>query len=113
MRAEYLSVIVVLVGFYGMIVKDNIIKKIIGMNVMTSGAILYIIVLGYRKGATAPVMEEGIEHIVNPIPHALMLTAIVIGICLTAFALAISLKLYIAFGHLEYSRIESKLQEDE
>lgn len=65
-----------------------------GLNIMNSGVVLFFISLGYRRGATAPIMEKGIGEVVDPLPQALMLTTIVIGICVTALALTLAVSIY-------------------
>jgi len=72
----YLIVAIFIVGIWGLIAKDNLIKKIIGLNILNSGVVLFFIYIGSFQGTTAPIMEKGIKDVVDPIPQALMLTAI-------------------------------------
>jgi len=108
----YLTFLLFLIGVWGMITKENLIKKIIGLNIADSAIVLFFILIGYRQGSTAPIMEKGIKDVVDPLPQALMLTAIVIGICLTALALALVLKIDKEYRTLNISEIE-KLSQDE
>ena len=108
----YLIVAIFIVGIWGLIAKDNLIKKIIGLNILNSGVVLFFVYIGSFQGTTAPIMEKGIKDVVDPIPQALMLTAIIIGICLTALALALVLKLYQKYKTLSISQIE-KMSKDE
>ncbi|MCD6472383.1 cation:proton antiporter subunit C [Candidatus Aerophobetes bacterium] len=108
----YLTFLLFLIGIWGIISKENLIKKIIGLNIADSAVVLFFILIGHRYGSTAPIMEKGIKNVVDPLPQALMLTAIVIGICLTALALALVLKMYKEYQTLNISQIE-KLAEDE
>ncbi len=108
----YLTFLLFLIGIWGMVSKENLIKKIMGLNIADSAVVLFFILIGYRHGSTAPIMEKGIKDVVDPLPQALMLTAIVIGICLTALALALVLKIDKEYQTLNISEIE-KLSRDE
>lgn len=108
----YLIIAIFIVGIWGLVAKDNLIKKIIGLNILNSGIVLFFVYIGSFQGTTAPIMEKGIKDVVDPIPQALMLAAIVIGICLTALALALVLKLYQKYKTLSISQIE-KMSKDE
>jgi len=108
----YLIIAIFILGIWGLVAKDNLIKKIIGLNILNSGIVLFFVFLGSFQGTTAPIMEKGIKNVVDPIPQALMLTTIVIGICLTALALALVLKLYQRYRTLSISQIE-KMSKDE
>jgi len=108
----YLIIAIFILGIWGLVAKDNLIKKIIGLNILNSGIVLFFVFLGSFQGTTAPIMEKGIKNVVDPIPQALMLTTIVIGICLTALALALALKLYQKYKTLSVSQIE-KMSKDE
>lgn len=82
------------VGFGGIIICDNFLKKIYALGFMQGGAILFYIAIGYRENATLPIFEHGASYqnfpeMVNPLPHVLMLTAIVVGIALLALAISI------------------------
>jgi len=108
----YLTFLILFIGIWGIVGKENLIKKIIGLNITNSAVILFFILIGHRRGSTAPIMEKGVKNVVDPLPQALMLTTIVIGICLTALALALSLKMYRKYHTLDISQIE-KLAKDE
>ncbi len=108
----YLIIILFVLGAWGMVGKDNLIKKVIGLNLFNSAIVILFIYLGSRSGSTAPIMEENIRAVpVDPLPQALMLTAIVIGICLTALALSLILRIYHRHGTLSISRIEDSIKE--
>jgi len=96
-----------------MVKKDNLIKKVIAFNIFNSSLVILFVYLGSRTGSSAPIMEEKMKLVaVDPLPQALTLTAIIIGICLTAVALSLVLKIYHQYGTLSVSRIE-KLARDE
>lgn len=104
-----ISIVLVLIGLYGLMAKRNLIKKILGLSILDAGVILYFISIGYRSGASAPILEPGIETMVDPIPQALMLTAIVIGICVTALALSIVVKIYEKYHTLDVEALKRNL----
>lgn len=99
--ASKIALIIFLIGLYGLITKKNLIKKVMGLNILTSGVVLFFVSLGYKKGLTAPIMEKGITDVVDPLPQALMLTTIVIGVCITALALSLIAKIYRKYGSLD------------
>lgn len=101
----YISILLILIGLYGLMAKRNLIKKIIGLYILDGGVILYFVSVGYRSDASAPILEPGIEKVVDPIPQALMLTAIVIGICVTALALSIAVKIYEKYQTLDVEEL--------
>lgn len=105
----YISMVLVLIGLYGLMAKRNLIKKIIGLSILDAGVILYFVSIGYRSDASAPILEPGIEQVVDPIPQALMLTAIVIGICVTALALSITIKIYETYQTLDIEELKRRL----
>ena len=96
----------IVVGLYGMIAKRSLVKKLIGMNILQSAVILFFIAGSLREGASVPILfEEGTvaraEDFVNPLPHVLMLTAIVVGVAITGVALAFLVRLREEFGTLD------------
>ncbi|MDW7668614.1 MAG: cation:proton antiporter subunit C [Bacillota bacterium] len=85
------------VGFATLMLHRNLIKKIIGMNIMDTAIFLFFIAKGYINGKEAPIVIDsfkGVSNYINPIPSALMLTGIVVAVTTTAFALALTIKLY-------------------
>jgi multicomponent Na+:H+ antiporter subunit C len=90
----------ILIGAYGLLSNKNIIKMIVGFWLFDTGLHVLIVTIGYIKGGTAPILDDAVgltnvsEKIVDPIPQALVLTAIVIGLGVTALMLAYALKMY-------------------
>ena len=108
----YFIVVLFILGIWGMVRKDNLIKKVIALNIFNSSLVILFVYLGSRSGSTAPIMEENVRGVpVDPLPQALMLTAIVIGVCLTALALSLILRIYRQNGTLSISRIENSIKE--
>ncbi len=94
MIERILLLLLFLIGFWGILGKKNIIKKIFGLTLINSAAVILFVLEGSRAGVHTPIMEEGIQAVVDPVPQALMLTAIVIGVCITALALSLAYRLY-------------------
>jgi multicomponent Na+:H+ antiporter subunit C len=102
-----------MVGFYGMMAKRNLIKKIIGMNIFQSAIILFYISTSVKKGGvTVPILEHvhgahgvDIMQYANPLPHVLMLTAIVVMVATLGVALAVAIMIYRRYGTLEEDEI--------
>ena len=113
----WIYVVLMMIGFYAMIGKRNLVKKLIGMNIFQTAIILLFISSGVKHGSKIPIvnkyeaLEKGVDvaSIVNPLPHVLMLTAIVVGIAVTGVALAILLRIYREYGTLEEDEILEKL----
>ncbi len=112
MAERILLLVLFLVGFWGIVAKRNIIKKIFGLTIVNSAAVMLFVVEGSRIGSRTPIMEEGIADVVDPVPQALMLTAIVIGVCITALALALAYRLYQASGSFNIDHIRDKLHDE-
>jgi len=98
-----------LLGFWGILAKRNVIKKIISLNLINSAVVILFVLEGSRIGDNVPIMEEGISRVVDPVPQALMLTAIVIGVCVTALSLALAFRLYKATGTFHIDEIREKV----
>lgn len=123
-KANYWAyVILLMVGLYAMIAKNNLVKKIIGMSIFQTAVILFYVSIGYKKGGTIPIVMGGhgshdavaavkaVDYI-NPLPHVLMLTAIVVGVATLGVALALALKIYKEYGTLEEDEINKKLRNE-
>jgi multicomponent Na+:H+ antiporter subunit C len=98
----------VLIGFYIVLVKSNLIKVIIGINLIDTGVNLFLVSIGYIRMGTAPIFsraETAAGQMVDPVPQALVLTAIVIGVSVVALALSVAVRLYEHYGTLDLSKI--------
>ena len=95
-------------GAAGLILTKNLIKKVMALNIINSAVVILFIYHGSLKGSLAPIILTGDENIVDPVPQALMLTAIVVGICVTALALALVYRLYRLYSTLDIIEIEKK-----
>ncbi len=100
-----------LVGLYGVMVKRNLIKIVIGLIILESAVNMFIVMIGYRKDGIAPIMSKVMDpdvfqaRSVDPLPQALVLTAIVIGLGVTAMTVAIAMRLYEKYGTYDIKEI--------
>ena len=103
------SFFLIVLGFYCIITKYNLVKTVIGLSIADYGVNLLIISIGYVPGGTAPIFTAGeltqASYFVDPIPQALTLTSIVIGACVTAMSLALVIKLHESYGTLDTREI--------
>lgn len=95
-----LCALIFAIGLYGVFTKRNLIKIIIGLTIMEYAIFLFFAVIGFRKGGTAPIVTEGVEGVVfvDPLPQALVLTAIVIGLATTALIVSVAVRIYERYG---------------
>lgn len=118
----WLYIVLMMIGLYAMIAKNNLIKKLVGMNIFQTAIILFYISIGYKKGGTLPIIimlhhheipPEAIDvsKYINPLPHVLMLTAIVVSVATFGVALAIALKIYQEYNTLEEDEIRMRIRE--
>ncbi|MGE5844909.1 MAG: sodium:proton antiporter [Syntrophaceae bacterium] len=113
----WIYVVLMMIGFYAMIGKNNLVKKLLGMNIFQTAIILMFISSGVKKGGLIPVLDKqaALEHgvnsalINNPVPHVLMLTAIVVSVSVTGVALALMQRIYRRYGTLEENEILEKI----
>ena len=110
----WIYIVLMMIGFYAMIGKRNLVKKIIGMNLFQTAIILFFVSTAAKKGGTLPIIEHGHGHgahaieataYINPLPHVLMLTAIVVMVSTLGVALAIVIAIYRRHNTLEENEI--------
>ncbi len=94
------------VGLWGMLLKGNLMKKVVGMTIFQSAIILFFVLSAYKFGGTVPIYDEALgvadpSLYINPLPHTLMLTAIVVGVAIVGVALALLIVIYRTYGTLE------------
>lgn len=100
-----LTFIIVLIGVYGLATSENIIKSIVCLNITQAAVTLLFLNLGSLRDGSVPILEDNISSIVDPLPQALMITAIVIGASITALALIISIKIFHYYGTLNWNQL--------
>lgn len=105
----FLCLILFLVGLYAVLAKKNLIKIIVGLAISEYAANLFLILVGYRFAGRAPIFSptESIDPgvMVDPLPQALVLTSIVIGLAITAFLVALAMRLYERYGTFDITKI--------
>lgn len=103
----WIVVALMMAGFYVVIASGNLIKKIIGLNVFQTSVFILYISMGKVAGGTAPIVVEGVASVAysNPLPHVLILTAIVVGVATTALGLALVVRIKEAYGSIEEDEI--------
>ena len=109
-----LTIILFFLGIFGMISCGNYMKKLMCMNVMQVAVIFFFLCLGQKTGGTIPVSLGGIlnsDDYINPLPHALMLTAIVVSLGTTGMGLALLMRIKDKYGTLEEEEIIKKEEE--
>jgi multicomponent Na+:H+ antiporter subunit C len=108
----WIVILLMMTGFYIVISRGNLIKKVIGLNIFQTSVFLLYISMGKVEGGTAPIIAAGFETYSNPLPSVLILTAIVVGVATTSVALALIVRIREEFGTIEEDEIQP-MEEDE
>ena len=107
----WIVIFLMMTGLYIVIARDNLVKKVMGLNIFQASVIMFYVAMGKVEGGTAPIWGKGPDGLYvdatfsNPVPHVLMLTAIVVGIATTALALALVLRINEGYGTAEEDEI--------
>jgi len=104
----WIVVVLMMIGFYIVIAHENLIKKIIGLGIFQTSVFFFYISIGKVAGGTAPILDEKWQLYSNPLPHVLILTAIVVGIATTALGLSLVVRIQEAYGSIEESDIQAQ-----
>lgn len=101
------SAILFVIGLYTVLTHSNLLKKVIGINIIETSIFLFFVSIGYVTGGRAPIIEAGSNNAiyVNPLPSALILTGIVVAVSITAYSLSLIIRLYEAYGTLDMDEI--------
>ena len=113
---EAVAMILFGIGFFNLLMQKNLIKKIIGMNIMDTSVYLFLAVKGYIEGHKAPIVVDGVqsaEAYINPIPSGLVLTGIVVSVSVSALMLALTIRLYRRYHTLNLDEISTLLKKEE
>ena len=98
----YLVIILMMLGFYAVIARGNMVKKMVGLNIFQTSVFMLYISVGKVDGGTAPILTGDPASVYsNPLPHVLILTAIVVGVATTAVGYALIIRIYEAYGTIE------------
>ncbi len=102
----YLVIILMMLGFYAVIARGNMVKKMVGLNIFQTSVFMLYISVGKIDGGTAPILTGDPASVYsNPLPHVLILTAIVVGVATTAVGYALIIRIYEAYGTIEDDEI--------
>ena len=113
---ETVSMILFGIGFTTLLLHKNLIKKIIGMNIMDTAVYLFLAAKGYIHGRMVPILTDGITDAsayTNPIPDGLVLTGIVVSVSVTALMLSLTIRLYRRYGSLDLDEIVMEWRKEE
>ena len=106
----WLVIIIMMVGFYTVISRGNLVKKIAGLNIFQVSVFMLYISIGDVKDGAVPIIESNVTVYSNPLPHVLILTAIVVGVATTALGLALVVRIKEAYGTIEEDDIHNQDQ---
>ena len=104
----WIAILLMMVGFYVVIASRNLVKKIVGLTIFQTSVFLLYISIGKVRGGSAPIIEKSIEIYSNPLPHVLILTAIVVGVATVALGLAFVVRIKEAYGTIEEDEIHKQ-----
>lgn len=113
---ETVSIILFGIGFTTLMLHRNLIKKIIGLNIMDTAVYLFLAAKGYISGRMVPIVVDGIQDAsayINPVPSGLVLTGIVVSVSTTALMLALTIRLYEHYHSLDLDEILMRVKEEE
>lgn len=112
---EAVSMILFGIGFSNLLLQKNLIKKIVGMNIMDTSMYLFLALKGYIIGRRAPIVADGVQSVeayINPIPSGLVLTGIVVSVSVTALMLSLTIRLYNRYHTLDLDEISTLLKKE-
>lgn len=112
---EVVAMILFGIGFANLLLQKNLIKKIIGLNIMDTAVYLFLAIKGYIEGRTAPIVVDGVQEVeayINPIPSGLVLTGIVVSVSVSALMLALTIRLYRRYHTLDLDEISRQLKKE-
>lgn len=104
----WIVIFLMMTGFFTVIARGNLIKKIVGLNIFQVSVFMLYISIGNVTGGTAPIIAKGFASYSNPLPHVLILTAIVVGVATTALGLALVVRIREAYGSVEEADIHAQ-----
>lgn len=113
--AEAVSMLLFAIGMANLLLQKNLIKKIIGLNIMDSAVYLFLAVKGYITGRKVPIVVDGIQEVtayINPIPAGLVLTGIVVSVSVSALMLSLTIRLYKRYHTLDLDEISLRLRQE-
>lgn len=113
--AYWFTIILLAIGLYGMIIKRNLVKKTIGLSIFQAGVVLFFVSIATKWNASVPVKDDAlpvadVANYMNPLPHTLMLTAIVVGVATLGVAFTLLITIYNRYKTLNEQELLEKIQ---
>lgn len=113
--AYWFTIILLAIGLYGILIKKNLVKKTIGLSIFQAGVILFFVSIATKWNATVPVKSDElpvseVANYMNPLPHTLMLTAIVVGVATLGVAFALLINIYNRYNTLNEQELLEQMQ---
>lgn len=105
---DFIAIFLMMAGFYVVISQGNLVKKLVGLGLFQTSVFIFYISMGKVAGGHAPILTEGVTTYSNPLPHVLILTAIVVGVATTALGLALVVRIQEAYGSVEEEEIQAQ-----
>ena len=115
-HAEAVAMILFGIGFSNLLLQKNLIKKIIGLNIMDTATYLFLAEKGYIEGRVAPIVVDNVTSVdayINPVPSGLVLTGIVVSVSVSALMLSLTIRLYRRYHTLDIDEISTLLKKNE
>jgi multicomponent Na+:H+ antiporter subunit C len=103
-----IAIFLAMVGLYIVVSSGNLVKKIAGLSMFQISVFILYISMGVVEGGTVPILIEGVQRYSNPLPHVLILTAIVVGVATTAVALSLVIRINESYGTVEEDEIHEQ-----
>ena len=111
---DYVVIILMMLGFYAVIARGNMVKKMVGLNIFQTSVFMLYISVGKIDGGTAPILTGDAASVYsNPLPHVLILTAIVVGVATTAVGYALIIRIHEAYGTIEDDEVAALVDADQ
>lgn len=113
----WFTMVLMVIGLYGMMMKKNLVKKLIGMTIFQVSVIIFFVASSSKFGATVPIWDKDISllntaNYINPLPHTLMLTAIVVGVATTGVAFALTVSIFKRYKTLDETVLLERMKKD-
>ena len=112
---EAVAMVLFVIGFGNLLLQSNLIKKIIGLNIMDTAVYLFLAEKGYIRGRVAPIVVNGVQSVeayINPVPSGLVLTGIVVSVSVSALMLSLTIRLYQRYHTLDLDEISLRLKKE-
>ena len=105
---DFIAIFLMMAGFYVVISQGNLVKKLVGLSLFQTSVFIFFISMGKVADGHAPILTAGVDLYSNPLPHVLILTAIVVGVATTAVGLALVVRIHEAYGSIEEEEIQAR-----